>query len=100
MDGYYKMRRGWMDDEMFQSPRRDPFCHRAAWVWLVERAAFRDVSARFNGRDHGLRRGQMVTSLLDLASAWGWNTMKVARFLTALRGRGAIVTTSVTAATI
>lgn len=93
------MQRGWMDDDIFQSPRREPFCHRAAWIWMIERAAFRSGTVRFNGHEHAVDRGQFVSSLQDMGSSWGWNATKVARFLTVLRDRGLIVTASVTSAT-
>lgn len=94
--GYYLMRRGWLDHEMFQSAKREPFCHRAAWAWLMERAAYAQGAVK------GLQieRGQLAATLLDMGGAWGWNTTKVARFLTALRERCLIVTATVNGMTI
>lgn len=100
MSGFYLMRRGWLDDDMFQSPKREPFCHRAAWAWLIERAAYQDGLVRHNGKERQIQRGQIFSSLQDMGAAWGWNATKVARFLTALQRAGAIVTVSVKAGSI
>jgi hypothetical protein len=70
--GYYRMHRGWMDGKMFASVKRDPFCKRAAWAWLIERAAF-----------DGEGRGRLSFSVRYLAEAWGWPTTKVFGFLKA-----------------
>ena len=37
--GYYRMHRGWMDDDAFAGVK---LCEVAAWVWLIEHANFRD----------------------------------------------------------
>lgn len=100
MSGFFVMRRGWLDNEMFQTSKREPFDHRSAWIWLIERAAYRAEMVLYRGKSHKIERGQIVSSLLDMGGAWGWNTTKVARFITALRERGLIVTNGVTAATV
>lgn len=96
MAGSYLMPRGWLDDEMFQSPKREPYCHRAAWAWLIEHAAFQPASVK----GVPLARGQLLASIQDMVGAWGWNTTKVARFMSALRERSLIVTATVRAGTI
>ncbi len=69
---FYLMHRGWMDNKLFSSVKRDPLCKRAAWVWLIERAAF-----------DGEGRGHLSHSIRYLAEAWGWPTTKVFDFLKA-----------------
>ena len=78
MDGHYRMARGWMDHPMFG---REPLCKRAAWVWLIERAAFRSHTVRLGGKEIALRRGQLVASVRHLATEWGWPPTRVHRFL-------------------
>jgi hypothetical protein len=78
------MPRGWMDNPVFGSVKRAPFSRRDAWAWLVENAAYQPVTVRFNGREIDLERGQIAVSLLHLGGAWGWDTMKVSRFISAI----------------
>jgi hypothetical protein len=69
---FYRMQRGWCDKAIFE---REPYCRRAAWVWLIENAAF--------APHNGLERGQIRTSLRFLAMVWRWPVAKVQRWLAA-----------------
>jgi hypothetical protein len=71
---FYRMQRGWCDKAIFE---REPYCRRAAWVWLIENAAF--------APHNGLERGQIRTSFRFLAMAWRWPVAKVQRWLAAAR---------------
>jgi hypothetical protein len=77
--GYYLLPRGWMESDIFFGK---PFCRRAAWVWLIERASFDDGEF--------LRRGEFLASYRVLAKEWGWSKDCVARFILALRRRDKI----------
>jgi hypothetical protein len=69
---FYRMQRGWCDKSVFE---REPYCRRAAWVWLIEHAAF--------AAHNGLERGQIRVSYRFLAKAWRWTVPKVQRWLAA-----------------
>jgi len=80
--GFYKMFRGWMQNPALLG---DPYCRCAAWVWLVEEAAWAPRRRNIKGRTVELRRGQLTTSTRFLAAAWGWPETTVRRFLTRLK---------------
>ena len=60
MPGYYRMSRGWMDSSMFAA---EPLCKRAAWIWLIENAAFAPRIVPIGGQSVALKRGQLVASV-------------------------------------
>jgi hypothetical protein len=78
MSGWYKMHRGWMDDDLF---RGEPFCKRAAWEWLIHEAAFEDHHQWFNGERFFVKRGQVMLSERSLAEALKWDRQRVRTFL-------------------
>lgn len=84
MSGFYLMYRGWQDNPVFGGPKREPFCRRSAWVWLIEHAVFATTTVLIGGRPVELRRGQLSYSLRDLASQWGWAEARVRRWCVSL----------------
>ena len=94
VSGHYAMARGWMDNCVFG---KDPLCKRAAWVWLIEHAAYRPHTVRFNGQEIVLKRGQLIASVRHLATEWGWAPTRVHRFLKKLNRADMIETASETA---
>lgn len=91
--GYYKLKRGWMTHPFWG---RDPYCKRAAWIWLIEEAAFARRQATVNARQITLERGQLCASIRFMASAWRWEPTKVRRFLKKLKDGSAITTRNAT----
>lgn len=85
--GFYLMHRGWMDNDVFDD---EPFSRRAAWVWLIENAAFRPIFVTAGRRRIKLQRGQLCASLRSLARAWQWREPSVRRFLNRLKAAGNI----------
>jgi len=82
VSGWVTLQRGWRDNDVFAD---EPFTERDAWVWLIERAAWKDcVRTNAKGERVKIARGQYHTSLRNLESAWGWGKNKVARFLARL----------------
>jgi hypothetical protein len=66
MSGYYKMHRGWWDHPAFGGdPKRI-----IAWEWMIANAAWRSREEYQNGVKRKIARGQLVTSLRQLASDW------------------------------
>ena len=88
------MSRGWMDSDMLAP---EPLCHRAAWAWLIENAAFAPRTVQIGGQTVDLDRGQLVASIRYLAGQWRWDKSRVHRFLTKLKGCNAIETATATA---
>ncbi|KAA0576700.1 hypothetical protein [Azospirillum sp. Sh1] len=80
MSGFYLMHRGWMDHPALGG-RREPFCRRAAWAWLVENAKWKECQEYIAGKRVTLKRGQLSYSTRFLAEAWGWDDRRVRRFL-------------------
>lgn len=81
------MARGWMNSPMFAN---EALCERAAWVWLIENAAFAPRQIRVGSTMVDVERGQLVASLRFLADAWRWNKNRVDRFLKTLEQASAI----------
>lgn len=82
MSGWYRMHRGWQDNPMFA---REEYSKRDAWVWMIERAAWKQTRAKAGGSIVTLERGQFTASIRFMAEAWGWHRAKVERFLNALK---------------
>lgn len=82
--GYYTIQRGWMEHPIFGSPNREPLSRHAAWMWLVEKAAFKATAAKIEGQMVELARGELSISIRDMGGQWGWPTTKVARFVSEL----------------
>ena len=94
--GHYQMHRGWMDNTIF----RGKFCRAAAWVWLIENAAWRPRKFDIKGKTVTLHRGQLTASLRFMASAWGWKHDAVKRWLTRLETETMIATDTATGETV
>lgn len=84
MNGFVVLPRGALDHPAL-SAGRAPFCRRAAFCWLVERAAWADCQLDVHGRTMTVRRGQLCHSVRDLARAWNWSPAKVHRFIERLK---------------
>lgn len=84
MAGFFTVQRGWMDHPIFGSPSREPLSRHAAWLWLVEHAAYRPTTVKIEGRMVELARGELSVSIRDMGGRWGWPTTKVARFVSEL----------------
>lgn len=75
---WFKLPRGWGEDDLFG---KEPYCRRAAFVSLVEMAAWRAHVQLFNGSAVAVARGQFATSERDLAARWRWSRKKATDFL-------------------
>ena len=81
--GYFIVPRGSLDHPAFDPGQ--PFCRGRAWVWLLERAAWRPRMIDVCGRTVLIERGQLCYSLASLAKAWNWPIGKVRRFIERLK---------------
>lgn len=96
-DGYIKWYRKAEDNPAF---RVTTFDELHAWLWLVERANFKRVTIRFNNGRKTLQRGQMWTSIRQLAKTWNWGKEHVADYLDNLESNGMIKRVSDTSGTL
>lgn len=63
-----------------------PYSRGQAWVDLLIKASFKDVTAIIKGKKVEVKRGQLLRSIDNLAKEWGWSKNKVYRFLKYLTG--------------
>lgn len=85
--GRYSMRRGWMDDPLFQG---ESFTRAQAYEWLVGNAMYKSGKVKTcDGLIH-LERGQLSFSLRFLIPIWGWEKGKIDHFLHELADEGYI----------
>lgn len=87
MAGKYWMERGWMENAVFLG---EPLDRRSAWVWLIEKAAYKQRKFDIKGKTVLLRRGQLTASITYLAKAWGWSSMRCRRYVARLEADGMI----------
>jgi hypothetical protein len=52
-----------------------------AWIWLIQRAAYRPWKFKHKQSVIEVQRGEVVASVRYLEQAWGWKKTKVASFL-------------------
>jgi len=77
------MHRGWLENPAFGG-KREPFCRRSAWAWLIENAAYREHDITVAGKPIHIARGQLRTSFRSLGQQWGWPEPKVRRYFRVL----------------
>lgn len=88
--GYYKMRRGWQDHEIFAG---EAYSRRDAWEWLISKAAYRAMDIWVNGEPVTLQPGQLCYAYRYLATAWGWSIHRVQNFIGLLK-KGTMIETA------
>lgn len=89
MSGFVAMSRDALDHPLLKDGE-----HFRAWFWLVATACWKPTRYDVNGKIVTLERGQLSTSLRQLASAWGWSKSSVYRFLGRLKTETMIGTDS------
>ena len=62
----------------------EPFDRRSAWLDLLLSANHKDVKLLFNGNLIDAKRGQLITSVRNLANKWQWSKDRVLKFLRVL----------------
>lgn len=68
----------------------DVYCKRAAWLWLVANAAWKDHTVMTRAGPIEIKRGQVLAGRKKLAETWGWSEKKVRTFGARLRAAGCI----------
>jgi len=88
MNGWYAMKRGWMDHEIFNSA--EPYTRREAWIWIVENACYAPTQVDIGGKPHTVPRGSLCFSERFLSAKWGWSKTAVRTFIRHLESHGVI----------
>jgi len=86
--GWIKVDRSIMDNTLWKST--SPFDVRSAWIDLLLMANFTDGEMHSRGRVQKIKRGQLHTSVIELANRWRWSRNKVRRYLSLLEAEGMI----------
>jgi len=58
-----------------------PYDRRSAWVWIIEKACYKDTKQDVLGRTTVVVRTSLVTSVRYLAKQWRWSEKAVRTFL-------------------
>lgn len=94
---FFTIDRKLLNDALWLS---EPFTRGQAWVDLIGRCNFADKTHLYKGMMQEVKRGQIPTSTLELATRWKWSRGKVSRFLDALQMNGMITQKRTTNGTI
>lgn len=76
--------------------KEKPYSKGQAWVDLLLKANYKDINTVYKGQLITCKRGDVNTSILSLASDWGWDRKKVRNFLSALEQDGMVATNATT----
>ena len=88
MSGWIKLHRSIANNWVWSGEK---FTRGQAWVDLLLKANFKDVSIQIKGQVVHLKKGQQARSEVTLSSDWGWSRDKVRRFLKTLVSEGMII---------
>lgn len=87
-NGWIRLHRKLRDNWLWQERRT--FSRAEAWIDLLLRSCHEKKKLFFRNELHNLQRGQLVTTLSDLASNWKWDKSKTRRFIQLLAEDGMI----------
>lgn len=88
MSGWYAMKRGWLDHEVFEPEGR--WSRAEAWIWMIEAAAYKPTAIDLGGKPYTVPRGALCFSLRFLGQRWRWSTKAVQTFLRDLEAHGVV----------
>lgn len=80
-EGYIKLYRQITDNPLW---KEKPFTRGQAWVDLIMMANFKDETTYLKGQKVTIKRGQVLRSVENLSTKWGWSVNKTRRFLAEL----------------
>ena len=89
MSGTVNISRGIWHDIAFKD---EPFSEREAFMWIIMEASYKPRQKRVGSITVDLDRGQLVTSVRFMCSAWSWSKSRVDRYLKRLENRDMIGT--------
>ncbi len=88
--GYFMVARHAFHNPIF---RKERFSEREAYIWLIQRAAFRDHTVWWAGKPWHLNQGEQLCSIRYMMQETGWGQRRVYRFLQMLEKEGMIFRT-------
>ena len=88
MNGWYAMKRGWLDHEAFKP--KGPWSRAEAWVWMVENAAFKATTIDIGGKPYTVPRGSLCFSERFLSTKFKWSRKALQTFLSQLEAHSVI----------
>jgi len=69
-----------------------PFCKAYAWLWIVGHAQFETTKVMVHGKPVTVRRGQLMTSIVQLSKTFGWDRRTVGKYIDSLEALKMITT--------
>ena len=78
MDSFISVPRAIFDDDAFPE---EPFSRREAFLDLVQRATYKQITIPVKGGVATVGRGELIVSIRKLAARWGWSKSKVEKVL-------------------
>ena len=89
MDGWIRLYRQIQKCSIWDSD--EPYDMRSAWLYLLLNASYKDGKVITKKKKLvSVERGQLLTSIRDLATKWKWSKGKVSRFLEILESDGMV----------
>jgi hypothetical protein len=88
--GWIRVSRRLFSSDLWAGPFEGPFCARAAFIDLLQRATFTPRVIQVKGRPVQLKPGELVINPRYLSESWGWSRAKLYRFLQRLQDRGTL----------
>lgn len=88
MSGWFAMRRGTLDHEIFAPTGK--WSKFEAWVWMVETAPYKDGHATIKGKRYQVKRGHVYHSIRFMSGKFRWSEKAVRVFIDALVKHGAV----------
>lgn len=90
MSGWIRLDRRWHKTDCLK--QNEPFCERAAWVWIISNAAWKDTTRHnHKGEAVEVKRGQIHVSLSSLETVFHWSKKKIRTFLNRLENGHMVV---------
>lgn len=86
--GWFSVKRGMLDHDLFKPDGK--WSKAEAWIWMIENAAYRDITVDVGGKPHVVPRGDLCFSERFMAEKFGWSQKALRNFLDKLEAHGAI----------
>lgn len=88
MSGWYAMKRGWLDHEIFSPVGQ--WSRAEVWVWMIENAAFKPTVIDIGGKPYTVQRGALCYSERFLSVKFKWSRKALTTFIAQLEAHGVV----------
>jgi len=88
VSGWFAMKRGSLSHPLFAP--KGPFSRFEAWVWMVENAAWKDMTVTRGNKSIAVPRGNLHHSIRFMAGKFRWSEKAVRNFIDALVAAGTV----------